>query len=273
MAKKTASTPLEPGPSTDMPSTSTNNVDRRKRSNSELSVDDLALLASTVIAEWDHNGQHIHRRKMSYTSQECRWLEKYSQLKELHEKHGHAPVTYSNYADKSLVCWVNTQRRCCCIESRMKLLNAIGFVWSPSEALEDLWLEKYYQLKDFYQRYGHAQVTYSNCADNLLVEWAYNQRKRCSTEKRKEMLKLIGFVFPALEGQEDQWLEKYNQLKEFYQKHGHTRVTCSNADKSLVRWVGTQRGCKMEKRRKMLDLIEFVWPSPKSPSKVEKDQC
>ena len=88
------------------------------------------------------------------------------------------------------------------------------------------------------------------------------------------MLNSIGFVFTASGVQEDQWLEKHNQLKEFYQKHGHTRVTYSNADKSLVLWVKTQRCCcKMEKRRKMLDLIEFVWPSPKSPSKVEKDQC
>ena len=58
MARTTASTPLELGLPTDMPSA--NNVDRMtkaslvsqyKRSNSELSVDSLALLASTVIVE------------------------------------------------------------------------------------------------------------------------------------------------------------------------------------------------------------------------------
>ena len=89
------------------------------------------------------------------------------------------------------------------------------------------------------------------------------------------MLNSIGFVFSASGGQEGQWLENYNHLREFYQKYGHTQVYYSNcADKSLVRWVKTQRCyCKMEKRRKMLDLIEFVWPSPKSPSKVEEDQC
>ena len=91
MARTTASTPLEPGPSTEM--SSTNNVDRMtkaslmtrsKRSNSELSVDGLALLASTVIAEWDRNGQHDHWRKplepseMSTASQKDLWLEKYN---------------------------------------------------------------------------------------------------------------------------------------------------------------------------------------------------
>ena len=71
IARKTASSPLGLGPSTDMPST--NNVHRMtkdslvaqcKRSNSELSVDGLALLASTAIADWGQNGQHNHRCKM-----------------------------------------------------------------------------------------------------------------------------------------------------------------------------------------------------------------
>ena len=105
---------------------STNNVDRMtkaslvplsKRSNSELSVDGLALLASTVIAEWDRNGQQnrilltIARRKMlelskmSIVSREDRWLEKYNQLKEFYQRHGFVPVTSSNCEDKSLAHW------------------------------------------------------------------------------------------------------------------------------------------------------------------------
>ena len=94
MARTTVSTPLEQDPSTEM--SFTNNFDRmtkaslvarNKRSNSELSIDGLALLASTVVAWWDQNGPHYHRRKMleltemSIVSMEDRWLEKYNQLK------------------------------------------------------------------------------------------------------------------------------------------------------------------------------------------------
>ena len=56
MARATASTPLEPGPSTEI--SSTNNVDnmtkaslvdRNKRSNSDISVDGLALLNKMLV--------------------------------------------------------------------------------------------------------------------------------------------------------------------------------------------------------------------------------
>ena len=157
MARTTASTPLEAGPYTKM--SSTNNVDRMtkaslvtrsKRSNSELIVDGLALLAHTVVEEWDHNSQQNHRRKMSNALWEVRWLEKYNQLKEFYQKHGRVPVTSFNRADKSLAHWVKTQRRCCKMESRIELLNAVGYVWCPSESSEDRWLKKYNKLKHFY---------------------------------------------------------------------------------------------------------------------------
>ena len=59
---------------------------------------------------------------------------------------------------------------------------------------------------------------------------------------------------------EDQWLQKFNQLKEFYNAHGHTRVMRANADNSLIDWVHRQRYyCNMENRRKTLELTEFIW--------------
>ena len=59
---------------------------------------------------------------------------------------------------------------------------------------------------------------------------------------------------------EDRWQEKYNRSNEFYQKHGHTKVTYSNCeDKKMVDWVTNQRRCcKMEKRRKMRSMVKKV---------------
>jgi len=79
MARMSAATPLEPVSSTDMPST--NNVDRCKRSNSELSVDYLAMLASIVIAEWDiEKSEKSTAYKSSKPKQEssCRLLPKHA---------------------------------------------------------------------------------------------------------------------------------------------------------------------------------------------------
>ena len=68
-----------------------------------------------------------------YHSMECKWLEKYNKLKEFYNAHGHAKVFFSNFEDESLAHWVCAQRRCCKTESRIELLNAIGFIWNSPE--------------------------------------------------------------------------------------------------------------------------------------------
>ena len=127
------------------------------------------------------------------TSWDDQWLEKCNLLKEFHQKHGHARVSHTNCSDKSLVRWVLNQRRCCKMESRTKLLNAVGFVWSPPKVKEDQWLERYNQLKEFCQRHGHARVTYSNCEDKSLVRWVNRQRRCCKIKSRIELLNAVGF--------------------------------------------------------------------------------
>ena len=94
-----------------------------------------------------------------------------------------------------------------------------------------------------------------------IEEWDKNYQRNDRQKTLKQKLQNeIDIV-----SQEDQWLEKYNQLIEFYQKQGHTQVNHSNsADKSLVYWVGTQRkSCNNEKRRKMLNSIGFVFSASK----------
>ena len=184
-------------------------------------------------------------------AREDRWLEKYDQLKVFYQKHGHTRVTSSNCIDKSLVVWVGEQIRSCSMEDRIKLLKSIGFVFSASQQSEDRWQEKYGQLKEFYQKHGHIRVTYSYGANNSICKWVTNQRRDCKIENRKKLLNDVGCDWSPKKTKEDQWLENVNQLKEFYQKHGHTKVTYTNyADKSFVNWVHCQRRyCKIERRK------------------------
>ena len=56
------------------------------------------------------------------------------------------------------------------------MLNLIVF-FSESNTWEDQSLERYNQLKDFYNKNGYTKVTYSNCADKSLVNWANWQRR------------------------------------------------------------------------------------------------
>jgi len=133
-----------------------------------------------------------------------------------------------------------------------------------------MWLEKFNDLKDFYKRNGHAQVAKSNCSDKSLVKWVHDQRHHCKIDERIKLLDSIEFVWSPLGFQEEQWLENFNELKDFYKTNGHAKVTEANCtDKTLVEWVKTQRKrCVIEKRIKLLDSIEFIW----SFSEMREDQ-
>ena len=61
---------------------------------------------------------------------------------------------------------------------------------------------------------------------------------------------------------EEQWQEKYQELKEFYDKEGHTNVL---ANKSILgSWVQTQRTYykkqKLSQEKiKLLESLDFQW--------------
>ncbi len=62
------------------------------------------------------------------------------------------------------------------------------------------------------------------------------------------------------------WQERYNELKEFYNTHGHTNVPSSHTNKRLNRWVTNQRSLRKQGKKSMtmdriraLDTIGFSW--------------
>lgn len=76
---------------------------------------------------------------------------------------------------------------------------------------------------------------------------------------------------------EDRWTERYNQLVEFKQKHGHCRVPHGYpANKKLSWWVMNQRaerkkgekGWLSQDRIRMLDNVGFIWQPHGKRSKI-----
>ena len=119
------------------------------------------------------------------------------------------------------------------------------------------WDEKYQQLVDFKSSHGHCLVPHNWIHNPSLAQWVKRQRYqyvlkhktwgRCSeskrvstlTDKRQEMLESIGFVWSPHDAM---WEEKYHELMEYKQVHGHCNVpTNYPQNRSLSSWVRGQR--------------------------------
>ncbi len=186
------------------------------------------------------------------------WFEKYKVIKEYYRKNGHANIPNK---DTVLSDWIALQRKYYknnkLSQKYIQLLEDINFCWDP---LEESWQAKYQELKEFAEKYGHT-----NPSDNFqqLNLWVTNQRtnyrKNQLSKERIELLEDLNFIWDFLE---ESWQAKYQELKEFAEKYGHTNLNANQS--SLGRWVSQQRNKytknKLSKERIiLLEKIKLTW--------------
>jgi superfamily II DNA or RNA helicase len=133
------------------------------------------------------------------------WLVRFRDLVKYKEEHGDCDVPY-NYIetlkDFSLGPWVNTMRMLYkddeLTEQQTNLLESIGFKWVM---LDSRWEERYSELKEFKNEYGHCYVARTRHKENYskLANWVGFQRKFYKqgklSEERISKLNEIGFDF------------------------------------------------------------------------------
>ena len=156
------------------------------------------------------------------------------------------------------------------LATRIRRLNAIGFVWDAQEAS---WQEQYQRLlvyKD--ENNGSTMVPFlaqdGNSSGEQTTEslgvWVKIQRQKKQdgelSEKRLQLLEKIDFVWDP---QNDQWNEMFDQLCLYRKQHnGSTSVPRGYPD--LGNWVNTQRRTYKRKtlpteRIERLNSIGFLW--------------
>jgi len=99
------------------------------------------------------------------------WMDYFVKLKEFKDRNNHCRVPQNVSENPSLGRWVAAQRRKYkrmkqggeesqhkITNERIRLLNAIGFVWDVSEDTGELWMTRYEDLKFFKEREGHCCV-------------------------------------------------------------------------------------------------------------------
>jgi Helicase associated domain. len=203
-----------------------------------------------------------------------RYRYRIKQLLEYNNTFGTLDVPYNYKDDIQFAKWVQSQRyeyrllRCKKVgvksyltPERVKLLDSIGFPWNDfrgteQEGLSNRWMSNWNVLNEYKQEYGHVRVP-ENCVyrDVKLGIWVKNQRryakiyaKECRTQQRIEKLKELGFIWDTSQVGDTvynaTWMNRYEQVKDFYETHGHFCVP--KTQRELALWMRTQRTMKQQ---------------------------
>ena len=147
------------------------------------------------------------------------------------------------------------------------------------------WNDMFQKLKDYKGKHGHTLVPHKDKEDkdlNRLGRWVANQRvfykMHCDGKlghikpHRIEALNDIGFCWNKYEYL---WNRRYEELKDYYQTYGHTRVPkhCATHSQELCEWCIVQireykahcDGCPTtmnETRISKLNDLGFTWQTP-----------
>lgn len=135
---------------------------------------------------------------------------------------------------------------------------------------DQIWNKKFQLLQKYKQTHGHCCVPQHS---KTLGRWVNTQRehyqlfrknKKCvMTDERIYLLESIGFKWNS---HQNQWFQRFEQLKSFQKKHGHTIVSQRRGGK-LGLWVQTQRiqyqlfgkkGKRSSMTQERIDLLESV---------------
>lgn len=120
----------------------------------------------------------------SASSHSLQWNKRYQDLMEYHRVHGHCSVPYKVRGPLSE--WVKRQRHQFKLkvegrhsnlsDKRQAMLEALGFVWDSRAAL---WNERFQELVEFRNEYGHVRVTQKTREHRALAVWLKRQRHAC----------------------------------------------------------------------------------------------
>jgi len=126
------------------------------------------------------------------------------------------------------------------------------------------WDERYGELKEFRNRFGHCNVPQQWSANLQLGQWVRDQRKKRNRLCPERILRLeeIGFVWDPFDVL---WEEMFSVLLEYRKRYGDCDVPDPwPQNPKLSRWVSTQRKAQKEgnfidDRKRRLTEIGFRW--------------
>ena len=202
-------------------------------------------------------------RKASLSKRDAQWEEQFLLLCEFKRKYR---TTRVHKSDSKLFGWIHTQRtkhkQRKLSEYRFQRLESLGFDWHILQASP--WMEMYNQLLVYKKEHnGSTCVSKTSLHHDKLGRWVYQQRSMHRTGKlapdRFKLLEAIDFQWRVVD--ETPWMDMYQRLLDYKEKHGTTCVPYKyELDRKLGRWVYNQRrSCEQPELVDLLNGIGFVW--------------
>ena len=178
------------------------------------------------------------------------WQQKFEELRQFSVIHGHCNVSQNYVQNPWLGTWVSSQRdryrQNRLEQDRIVRLESIGFVWNFKNEFVIAWQQKFNELQEFRDVYGHCNITRNYLKNKQLATWVSEQRSQYKLNilkpDRISKLESIGFVWNFKNEFVTAWEQKFDELKQFKNIYGHCNVPNGYFEnKQLARWVIQQR--------------------------------
>ncbi|WP_139187296.1 helicase associated domain-containing protein [Pseudarthrobacter chlorophenolicus] len=181
-----------------------------------------------------------------------------------------------------LKVWLKSQRRAAVAGNlaveRKSALDARAPGWDrPAADAETLWLGRAEDLANYVDFAGRLPSSAGGTAESAgLYRWMNYQRSlakagKITTKRRKWLDKNVPGWLPAPDGREVQWSAHATALQTFLTSTGRWPRVAVSAERTLARWLGTQRaaaraGRLTAARREKLDTVAVGWlPAGRGP--------
>jgi hypothetical protein len=227
-------------------------------------------------AEKNSKDSKQERKKREKAAKGDGWTKRYEQLKQYHKDFGNCRVPDRYEDGPGLARWVRYQRREYeekkLTPEKFAKLKELDFPWvlPDNGRPHKTWEEHFEELKEFHRENGHTRVPRRTYKKNpFLGEWVHYQRRNyekkspflLQSDKMKK-LEEIGFEFQLPEKRKS-WDERFEQLVQFRQTHGHCNVPIprekrENSDTVTPKTVKQANGETVKLRGKYDDKVTFA---------------
>jgi superfamily II DNA or RNA helicase len=172
---------------------------------------------------------------------EAKWELKFLALEQFYKREGHFKIPNDHLENgENIKVWLeiqrtNFKRSKLKIEYQQKLIS-LGVALDPHEAN---WTQGFYQLQNFYQKFGHTNIKYDFVMDDFkLGQWvgSVRSRKKSLSYDRLQKLNSLEFVWNA---RDQNWEDGFSCLRDYYLREGHFNVPQKHKENgfSLGSWL------------------------------------